>query len=461
MYVENRYSHYYTFGIACVSALAGLLFGFDLVVISGALEFIVKTFCLDSDQIFFREIIVSSVPAGALIGAIFSNYSSQKIGRKNSIIITAILFFIGTLIVTITPILSGIIIGRLLMGFAVGLSATVVPMYLSEISSPKRRGMTVFLYQFAITVGILFGFLDNYVFHESGNWRYMFALGLVPSALLGFGMIPLPESPRWLLTKGKRTMAQKALQELRGKDNVEKEIKEIESTTHHQDGGIQLLFSKRIRPLVFISFGLFVFQQLTGINTIFYYAPQIFREAGFIANASSASASVATGGVFVFATTIGILLVDKVGRRKLLLIGTLGITICQFIQGAALLNILNCELSLISALIAISFYAFSITGIAYLIMSEIFPLNIRTMGMAVASCANWGVNMIIAASFLSLANALGMGLTFWLYGVLTFIGFVFIYFFVPETKGRTLEEIEANLYSGVPVRYLGKKITSS
>ncbi len=459
--MKNSSNRFYIIEIGFVSALAGLLFGFDLVVISGALEFIAKTFHLLPQQTFLREIIVSAVPGGALIGAICSSKSSLVFGRRKSIIITSILFCLGTLLVVIAPNVMSVIGGRLIMGFAVGLSATIVPMYLAEISPPDIRGTVVFLYQFAITVGILGGFVVNYMFQASASWRAMFAMGLFPSALLGLGMLPLPASPRWLLTKGRQLRARLALQKLRGSQNVDEEIAEIQETLTHRHGGLKLLFSKKIRPLVFISFGLFVFQQLTGINTIFYYAPEIFKAAGFSGTAAPTLASVSTGGIFVFATVFGVLLVDVIGRRKLLIVGLLGIALCQFLQGASLHHLLLHDIrafSIIAALSAIAFYAISITGIAYLMMSEIFPLNVRTTGMAVASCANWGVNMLVAATFLTLAEVMGMGNTFWLYAGLTFIGFLFIWFFVPETKGRKLEEIEANLYAGKPMRRLGDKV---
>lgn len=448
----------YIIGIAFVSAIAGLLFGFDLVVISGALQFIANAFSISEQQTFLREIIVSAVPAGALIGAICSHKSSFHFGRRKSIIITAIMFFFGTLLVVLAPNAESVIFGRLIMGFAVGLSATIVPMYLAEISPPDIRGTVVFLYQFAITVGIAMGFVVNYLFQASGGWRYMFAVGLIPSALLGLGMLPLPASPRWLLTKGRLYFAKSALRKLRGTEKIETEIENIRQTIAHSHGGLKLLFSKKIRKLVVISFGLFVFQQFTGINTIFYYAPNIFRAAGFSGSAAPTLASVSTGGMFVFATIFGVLLVDVIGRRKLLIIGLLGIALCQMLQGADLHHLLFYQaktLSIFAALAAIAFYAISITGIAYLIMSEVFPLNVRTVGMAVASCANWGVNMLVAATFLTLANTIGMGNTFWLYAGLTFIGFLFVWFFVPETKGRSLEEIETNLYAGVPMRHLG------
>jgi sugar porter (SP) family MFS transporter len=454
-------NNFYILSIAFFSAIAGLLFGFDLVVISGALDFIAEEFFIKQDQVYLKELIVSAVPGGALIGAIISSYFSEKIGRKYSIFMTAIIFFMGTLLVAISTNIISVILGRLIMGIAVGLSSMIVPMYLAEISPPNIRGSLIFLYQFAITIGISFGFFINYIYHSSCAWRKMFSIGLIPSLLLAIGMLILPESPSWLINKGKLKYSIIVLKRIYHNQNeVTEIIKSIKKTTFHKVGGLKLLFSKRLRPLVFVSFGLFVFQQLTGINTIFYYAPVIFKSAGFMQSSSATLISVITGIVFVMSTILGVLLVDRVGRRILLLTGMIGIGICQLLQGIALNNFFSYSsiLSVSSSLLAISFYAFSITGIAYLIMSEIFPLNIRSIGMSVASCANWGINMLVAGTFLSLGKLIGLGNTFFLYSLFTLCGLFFVYCFVPETKGIKLENIEKNLYSGVSVRYIGKKI---
>ena len=447
----------YAFGSVFVSSIAGLLFGFDLVVISGALSFIAKEFYIVPDQLVLKELIISAVPAGALLGALFSAYFGQIIGRKYSIVLTAIIFSIGTLVVVYAWSVDTIIIGRIIKGFAVGLSATVVPIYLAEISTPKMRGTLVFLYQLAITLGIALGFFINHVFHENCGWREMFFVAIIPSLLLCLGMMLLPESPSWLISRNRLEAAKRSLRKLKGVANNDLEIKKIKNLLNYGKGSFFLLFSKNLRPLALVSISLFLFQQLTGINSIFYYAPTIFDAAGIT---NSTIASMSTGSIFVFATVIGVFLIDRVGRRILLLVGTFGIATCQFLQGVALqqyfpINV--CALiSIISALIAISFYAFSITGIAYIIMSEIFPLSIRSYGTSLASCANWGMNMVVAATFLSLNSIMGIGGTFLLYAFITFLGFIFIYYFVPETKGVALEHIEEKIYAGVRVRYLGR-----
>ena len=468
-------NHFYILVLSTIAAIAGLLFGFDTGVISGALQFIVDTFHIIAPSatltptysVFglfsvngttIQEVIVSAVPAGALIGAILSSFLSNAFGRRGGIITTAVLFIIGTLFAATAVNTDMLIIGRLIMGFAVGLSATIAPMYLSEVSPPDIRGMVVFLFQMAITVGILSAFIVNFLFHINGNWRAMFLVGLAPSVLLFVGMLFLPESPRWLVLKGKHEKAHDALHKLRGHEAVSGEVAEIKESIRNAKGNFRTLFSKRLRPLVFITFGLFVFQQFTGINTIFYYAPTLFKAAGFEGSTSQILALVSTGAINVFATIFGVWFIDRLGRRKLLYVGLVGIILCQLIMGAAYHQLLGTDirwLTLFSSLALIVFFAFSMGGIPYIMMSELFPLNMRAGGMAVASCANWGFNILVSATFLTIVDTFGFGNAYWLYAFLTFLGLIFAISLIPETKNRTLEHIEKNLYAGKKPRDLG------
>ena len=280
----------YIIFLSIIAAISGLLFGFDTGVINGALPYISSFFhifeknsyyvfgILSVHGTFLKELIVSTVPLGALIGAIVSSVASRKFGRRWSILITAILFFIGTFLAGSALSVNVLLCGRLLMGFAIGLSAMIVPMYLSEVSPSKIRGSVVFLYQMAITIGILMAFVIDYAFHAHADWRSMFYVGLIPSTVLGIGMLFLPHSPRWLVLKGRDKKAHATLKKLRGHIEVKEELEEIQASVKHAHGGLKLLFSKKLRPLVLIAFGLFVFQQLTGINTIFYYAPAVFND---------------------------------------------------------------------------------------------------------------------------------------------------------------------------------------
>jgi sugar porter (SP) family MFS transporter len=475
-------SNTYVLVLASIASIAGLLFGFDTGVIAGALQFIARTFHITTQTnntihhysllgimqisgITLKEFIVAAVPAGALIGSILSSICSHRIGRKGSIIITAVLFIIGTLIAAAAPSTNILIIGRLLMGLAVGLSAMVAPMYLSEVSPPNIRGAVIFLYQMAITIGILSAFIINYIFNFSGNWRAMFAAGIVPSLLLFIGMLMLPASPRWLLQNGRHKHAHKVLKKLRGAAaDISQEVADIVSISVKKSGGIKRLFGSRSRMLVVVTFGLFVFQQFTGINTILYYAPTIFREAGFVGSSSQILGLITTGAINVCATMLGIWLVDKIGRRKLLFIGMVGMISCLFVMGDVYhhwFGVIQATrwITLAAALLIVVFFAISISGIAYIMMAELFPLNVRNVGMAIASSANWGFNLLVTASFLTLVHSLGIGNTYWLYASLSTAGILFVTFLVPETKNVSLETIEKNLYAGKKLRHLGEMLS--
>ena len=457
--MKPLHNYHYIFALAFFAAIAGLLFGFDTGIISGALQFIAADFHLTQANTFLQECIVASVPFGALIGAICSYRSSVFIGRRNSIMITAILFVIGTLLAAFATHIWMIILGRFIMGFAVGLSAMVVPMYLSEISPPAIRGAIVFLFQLAITIGLMLAFIINYIFASSENWRWMFGVGIIPSACLAIGVFFLPYSPRWLVLKGRNEHAIKVLQKLRGHALVNEEFADIQESVKHQQGTLRQLLAKPLRILVVVTFGLFVFQQLSGVNTILYYAPTVFQNAGYQGNSGAILASVATGITFVVATILAVWVVDLLGRRKLFAIGFTGMIICLAALGAGFHGWFGDAVkmtSLVAVLGFIAFFGISLGPLCYLMMSELFPLHFKGIGMAVASCANWGSNMLVSATFLTLVNSLGIGNTFFLYAGLTVIGFIFAMTLVPETKGASLEKIEANLYQGKSERQLGQ-----
>ena len=434
--------------IAFIAAIAGLLFGFDTGIISGALQFIVTTFHLTASQTWLKEFIVASVPLGAFIGSVFSRASSFWIGRRRSIISTALIFIIGTLVAALAQDVPMLIVGRLLMGLAIGLSAMIVPMYLSEISPPQLRGAIVFCFQLAITIGLLMAFIINYAFSAHGDWRMMFAIGIIPSIILGVGMLFLPFSPRWLVLKGKHKLAHKTLTRLRGHDDVMAELEEIKETISHVRGGVKDLFSKRLRKVLIICLGLFMFQQLSGINTMMYYAPTIYQHAGFAGAHGQILASIADGVVFVLATLLGIWAVDRLGRRPLFFIGFVGMILCLTSLGITYAHPtsgLTPTISLCAVLGYILFFGISLGPLCYLMMSELFPLNVRSTGMAMASCSNWAFNVLVSATFLTLVDRLGIGHTFYLYAALTTLGLIFTFYLVPETKGKSLEEIEASI----------------
>lgn len=466
---EVRVRNVNVYLIGAVAALAGLLFGFDTGVISGAQEFVLSTYGIETGNFkgdCLQGLVVAAVPIGALIGAMVSGLFAQGMGRRRAIMFTAFLFLCGTLFAAFAFCFSMVVFGRLIMGFAIGVSAMVVPMYLSEISPPKVRGTIVFLFQLAITLGLLSAFATNLYFSQlitdhTSNWRWMFGIGVIPAIVLYVGMSYMPFSPRWLKLQGRDEEAKATLQLLLGKEDVSEQLREIDESMAN-DGGKSWkeMFRKPLLPLVGVAFGLFVFQQLSGINAIMYYGPNVFEMAGFGEN-SKFMAQLLMGLTNVLATVLGVWIVDRVGRRPLLFSGFAGMIGCLFVLSWCLNSHGDHPyLSLTSVLLYIVFFAYSLGGIPYVMMSEVFPLKTRTYGMAIASCANWGFNMLVSFTFNLLVTGMGsMGNVFTLYGVCTIVGLFFAWKYIPETRNKNLEEIEQNLYGGKSVREIGESVT--
>jgi SP family galactose:H+ symporter-like MFS transporter len=460
----QEYRTLYISFVAFFATIAGLLFGFDTAIISGALKFILIDLNIDKSNFILQEFIVSSVPLGAFIGSIISKYSSNLLGRKKSISVTSILFSLGTIISICQNNVDTVIIGRLIMGLGVGLSSMIVPMYLSEISPFSIRGTIVFCYQLAVTIGLLLAFLTNYVFSISGNWRHMFLIGLFPSIILLFGTFILPESPRWLVIKNKLSEAKYVLNKLLGNDKlVNKQLEDIKfSSSSKNSFSFFYFFHKPISTITLFCILMFALQQLSGINVIMYYSPTIYQQAGFYNTKQQLLAALLNGFVFVIFTAFGAWLVDRIGRRKLLMIGLAGMFLC-LLTLSLLYNKYTIFahsdykmfLSIISIIGHITFFAISLGPLPYLIMSELFPLKMREYGMAIASCSNWGFNVIVSSTFLSLVNLFNMSYTFLFYSFFVFIGLIFCFFFMPETKGISLEKIERNIFSNIKIRFIG------
>lgn len=445
---------YLTAGIA---ALAGLLFGYDTGVISGAILFIKDQFQLSSGAI---QGVVSAVLFGAMFGAAVSGALADRFGRKKVIIVTAFLFAIGAVGAAFAVNVPMIIIFRMIIGVAIGVASYTAPLYISEISPPEARGALVSLNQLMITCGIVVSYLVDLALTLGTNeWRWMFGLGALPAIILIIGMMALSESPRWLIGHNRVEEARKALGKIMPAEKIGPEIKAIQSSIIIKAGSWKQVMAPWIRPALTVGIALAFFQQVTGINTIIYYAPTIFEFAGFGSHKVSILATVGVGTVNVLMTVVAIWFLDRLGRKPLLYIGLTGMTLSLGMLGLAfylpgMMGALK-MLTVLCVLFYIASFAISLGPIFWLIISEIYPLKIRGRAMSLATLSNWLFNMIVASTFLTLTEKLGKAGAFWFYAAVCVAAIIFCYLYVPETKGHTLENIEDFLKKNKGLRAFG------
>jgi len=434
---------------AGISALGGLLFGYDIGVISGAILFIKSDFSLSPSM---EEIVVSSVLLGSLVGAAVGGVLADRIGRRRLLIITAAVFGLGAVGAALAPGTAWLIAARIVAGAAIGIASFVAPLYISEIGPVDIRGKLVSINQVALTSGIVISYLIDYAFAGSQAWRWMFALAVIPAAASGIGLIFIPNSPRWLVSRGHVDQARAVLKRIRRPEQVEGELSDIQHSAGQQKGHWSELFSPLLRPAMIMGVGLAVAQQITGINTVIYYAPTIFKFAGLSSASVAILASVGVGIVNVALTVVAMQLIDRIGRRPLLLVSLAGMALSLVVLGLAFsLPQLSGDLSWIavaSLMVYVGSFAVGLGPVFWLILSEIYPLRIRGRAMSVGTAANWSANLIVAVSFLTLTRVMGKAATFWLYGVVSIGAWLFAFFLVPETKGKTLEQIEAYMRTG-------------
>ena len=427
-----------------VAAVGGLLFGYDTGVISGAILFIKKQFSLSDSM---QEIVVSSVLVGAVIGAITGGALSDRYGRRKLIIVAGIVFSLSAIGAALAPSVGWLITARVISGVGIGMASFISPMYIGELSPAKIRGALVAVNMLAITTGIVVSYFVDYAYSGSGQWRYMLGLAVIPSAVLVIGMWLLPDSPRWLVSKSKTDEAKKVLKKFR-KGDVNDEINSIQKITEKKGNtDLGALLEPSVRMPMIVGIGFAIFQQITGINTVMYYSPTIFKYAGIHGTGSSILAGAALAGLMWLMHILSILLLDRVGRRPLLLIGVAGQIIGLAILGAAfqfqqLANI-KAYVATGGLAIYVACFAFGLGPIFWLMISEIYPLRIRAKAMSAVTVTNWAMNLLVSVTFLSLVDLLGQAETFWLYGVIAIGAWIFFYKLIPETKGKSLEAIEA------------------
>ena len=454
--------------IGLTAALAGLLFGLDIGVISGAEGLIQKSFSI-TDKII--EIVVSSLLWGAVFGTLISGILSNHFGRRGAILVSAVIFVVGSIACAVAPNATTLILARFFLGIAIGVASFTAPLYLSEISPQRVRGSMISMYQLMITIGIVLAFLSNTWLGNyaviggvtGGHWRIMIGIIAVPAFLMFLGVLFLPESPRWLFLKGKKAMAVSVFEMMHlPTDEISREVVEIEESLRVKQNGFQMFMDNpNFRRAIGLGIGLQVIQQLTGINVIMYYAPRIFKIAGFSSTEHQLWGTVIVGVTNVLATFIAIAFVDKLGRKPIMYAGFA-------VMGAAMVTVgllFNMDLEKSPALgiwaigallLFIVGFAMSAGPIIWVLCAEIFPLSGRDLGVTFSTATNWIVNAIVGGTFLTLLGTLGNGNTFMLYGALNVLFVIFFLFFVPETKGVSLEKIESNLLSGKPLRRIGR-----
>jgi sugar porter (SP) family MFS transporter len=428
-----------------VAAIGGLLCGYDTGVISGAILFVKTQFSLSSTM---EEIVVSVVLIGAVLGAIMGGALTDRFGRRKMIILAGVIFTISAIGTALAPTVAWLIGARVVSGIAIGIASFISPMYIAELVPAKVRGSLVAVNMLAITTGIVVAYLVDYAFSSVEGWRYMFGLAALPSIALVIGMWRLPDSPRWLISKSKVEQARKILRRARTASDVTPEIDEIQKSLEKQGvGGLKGLLEPSLRMPLIVGLGLAIFQQITGINTVIYYAPTIFKFAGIAATGPAILAGAALTMVMWVFHVLAIFLLDRVGRRPLLLVGVAGQIVGLAILGSAFhfqqLASFQSYVAIGGLVIYVACFAFGLGPIFWLMISEIYPLKVRGTAMSAVTVTNWALNLVVAVTFLSLVGVLGHAGTFWLYGVVAIGAWIFFYLLVPETKGKTLEEIEA------------------
>lgn len=434
----------YTFG-----ALGGLLFGYDIASVSGAILFIQKQLHLGPWQ---QGWVVSSVLIGAIIGALATSKFLDKYGRRKLLIWASLIFFVGAITSGFAPDFWVLLITRVILGIGVGITSALIPAYLHELAPKGMHGAVATMFQLMVMIGILLAYILNYSFaHMYTGWRWMLGFAALPAAILFFGAIFLPESPRFLVKIGKLSDARDVLMSTNKGDTnaVEKALSEIQETAQQKTGGWKELFGKGVRPALVTGLGVAIFQQVIGSNSVIFYAPTIFTDVGWGVIAALL-AHIGIGVVNVLVTVVAMFLMDKVDRKKMLIFGASGMGLSLLVmygilkfdngsQAAAMV-------SAIALTVYIAFYACTWAPVTWVLIGEVFPLNIRGLGTSLCSATNWLADMVVSLTFPMMLSSWGLDNAFLFYAVICVIAVVVVHTKFLETRGKSLEEIELDLH---------------
>ena len=450
---QPRVNQAFIWRVSFIAGLGGILYGFDMGVIAAALIFVRTSFGLSTQM---EEVLVSVVLVGSMIGALVGGTVADRIGRRATLVWGAILFILGSILAPLSPNVAVLIVARALLGVAIGFTSVTAPVYVSELAPPQSRGMLIGLYQFALTSGIALADLVGYWLAGQQGWRLMFGFGLIPAVFFLFMVLTVPESPRWLFAQNRVAEAESVLKSYTDEAGAKLLLEDIRvSLMTKMDRRWSTLWSPAVRGSLFIAVGFTVLQQVTGINTIIYYGPQIFSLAGISSNKNAIFATLLVAITNVLATVIALLLVDRLGRKPLLYAGVGGMTISLFVLSLCFHNqaALGSSLGVIATaclMVYITCFAFSMGPIAWILVSEVFPLRVRGRGVAAATLGSGTSNFLVSLTFLSLIKAAGNALTFAIYGLFCILTLFFVRYVIPETKGRELESISARQTAVVP-----------
>ncbi|KAH7533298.1 probable polyol transporter 4 [Ziziphus jujuba] len=452
----------YVFACAVFASLNSVLLGYDVGVMSGAIIFIQEDLKITEVQ---EEVLIGILSFVSLLGSLAGGKTSDVIGRKWTMALAAVVFQIGAGIMTLAPSFKVLMIGRLLAGVGIGFGVMIAPVYIAEISPTISRGSFTSFPEIFINLGILLGYVSNYVFSGLSahiNWRIMLAVGILPSVFIGFALFIIPESPRWLVMQNRVDEARSVLlKTIENENEVEERLAEIQEAAGNSNAEKDeekavwremLSPSPALRQMLITGFGIQCFQQMTGIDATVYYSPEIFKDAGIDGKSKLLAATVAVGATKTAFILVAILLIDKLGRKPLLYVSTIGMTVCLFSLGFALSVLgkgqIGIALAILSVCGNVAFFSIGIGPVCWVLTSEIFPLRLRAQAAALGAVGNRICSGLIAMSFLSVSQAISVGGTFFIFSAISALSVAFVYKQVPETKGKSLEQIELLFQNG-------------
>jgi SP family arabinose:H+ symporter-like MFS transporter len=429
--------------LAITTAISGFLFGFDTAVINGVLLLLRRQFALSNLQ---TEVAASSLLLGCLLGAAGASMIGDRYGRRKSLILSAVLFALSSLGAAAASTITFFSLARLIGGLAIGLASVLTPVYIAEISPSKNRGTLVSLNQLAIVIGILAAYLVNWQLSRLGDssWRWMLAVAAIPAVAFFAGLFAIPESPRWLISRGRHDEGQRILARIYGTQTAEEEVRSVQRAAAGEEGSWHEVVSPAMRKRLGVGMALALFSQVTGINTVLYYGSIIISEHFPGQSAGMAlAANVIIGAVNLIFTIVAMVFLDRWGRRVILMTasGGMGLALTLLVIGLHVRNA-PAGLMLASILLYVAFFALGMGPGPWLIISEIFPTKIRGRAASIATSTLWTGTLVVTFTFLTLVNVLNLGGTFAIYGALSFVCFFYVWRAVPETKGRTLEQIQ-------------------